>query len=427
MSDATTGATPEPRTDPPPKADPENLTLRPRPQPVTRLNRRVLVGLAALGGLLIFGAMMVALDPPSFRSGEQGRELYNVERKPTAEQLDALPRSYAEIPPRLGPPLPGDLGPGLLEAERNLGLSNVPPAEPPLGFRPDPLEDALRAERLRLERQRQQARESDVFFQVTARPGAATTRDPGGSFPATPREGAPGAGIGDLAQAQAQEIDLQGDQGLQRQKEDFLARLPDGEIYGRHALQTPASPYQVMAGTVIAATLLTGIDSDLPGQVIAQVTENVYDTVSGRYLLIPQGTRLIGTYDSLIAFGQERALVVWRRLIMPDGASIVLDNLPATDPAGYAGLEDEVDFHSWSLLKGIALATLLGVGTELAFDDEESDLVRALRESVQDNANQAGQGIVQRYLDRQPTITVRPGWPLRVIVSKDLILRPYRA
>lgn len=110
----------------------------------------------------------------------------------------------------------------------------------------------------------------------------------------------------------------------------------------------------------------------------------------------------------------------------PDSSSVVLDNLPATDRAGYAGLEDEVDFHTWSLIKGIALATLLGVGTELAFDEQESDLVRALRESAQDNANQAGQQIVQRYLNIQPTITIRPGWPLRIIVNKDIVLRPYR-
>ncbi len=181
-----------------------------------------------------------------------------------------------------------------------------------------------------------------------------------------------------------------------------------------------------MAGTIISGTLLTGINSDLPGQVIAQVTENVYDTVSGQHLLIPQGARLIGKYDSLIAFGQERALVVWTRLVNPDGSSVVLDNLPGTDRAGYAGLEDDVDFHTWSLIKGIALATLLGVGTELAFDEQESDLVRALRESAQDNTNQAGQQIVQRYLNIQPTITIRPGWPLRIIVNKDIVLRPYR-
>jgi len=115
-----------------------------------------------------------------------------------------------------------------------------------------------------------------------------------------------------------------------------------------------------MAGTIIAASLVTGIKSDPPGRVIAQVIENVYDTVQGRYLLIPQGSRVIGTYDSVVAFGQEPALVVWRRIIMPDNSSVMIENLPATDTAGYAGLEDEVNFHTWCLLKGIVLSTLLG-------------------------------------------------------------------
>ena len=122
-----------------------------------------------------------------------------------------------------------------------------------------------------------------------------------------------------------------------------------------------------MAGTIIAASLVSGLNSDLPGFVIAQVTENVYDTVSGRFLLIPQGSRLVGKYDNVVAFGQERALVVWQRIILPDGTSIVIDNLPATDTGGYAGLADEVDLHTWKLLKGVALATVLGVGSQLAF------------------------------------------------------------
>ena len=159
-----------------------------------------------------------------------------------------------------------------------------------------------------------------------------------------------------------------------------------------------------MAGTVISASLITGINSDLPGRVTAQITENIYDTVSGRYLLIPQGSRVIGTYDSVIAFGQDRALVIWQRIIMPDGSSMVIENLPATDTAGYAGLEDEVDFHTWRLLKGIVLSTLLGVDTELTFGDDEDDLV----ESTQDSANQVGQRITDRNLNIQPTITIRP-------------------
>ena len=198
-----------------------------------------------------------------------------------------------------------------------------------------------------------------------------------------------------------------------------------GGITNAHALQMPASPYQLMAGSVIAASLMTGLNSDLPGMVVAQVTEPVFDTVTGRILLIPQGSRLIGSYDSVVAFGQRRALLVWQRIILPDGSSVQIDNLPATDSAGYAGLADKVDFHSWQLLKGVALSTLLGVGTELTLNSDESDLVRAIRQSTQQSANQAGQKIVTKNLNIQPTITVRPGWPLRVIVHKDIVLRPW--
>ncbi len=221
-------------------------------------------------------------------------------------------------------------------------------------------------------------------------------------------------------------LDPEADQNNQQRKLDFIKERDTGGIYNPHALQTPASPYQVMAGSVIPASLITGINSDLPGLVVSQVTENIYDTVSGSTLLIPQGSRLIGTYDSVVAFGQSRALLIWQRIILPDGSSIEIDNLPATDVAGYAGLEDEVDYHTWRLLKGIALATLLGVGTELSLGPDESDLVRAIRESTQQNVNRAGQRITERNLNIQPTITVRPGWSLRVIVHRDLVLRPYR-
>ncbi|BBC00999.1 conjugal transfer protein TrbI [Bradyrhizobium elkanii USDA 61] len=200
----------------------------------------------------------------------------------------------------------------------------------------------------------------------------------------------------------------------------------DTETTNPHALTPPPSSYAVMAGTIIPASLVTGLNSDLPGATIAQVTENIFDTVSGEHLLVPQGTRLLGKYDSVVAFGQKRALVVWTRLILPNGNSIVIENLPATDVAGYAGLEDEVDFHTWQLLKGVALATLIGVGTQLSIGNDESDLVKALRESTQLTTNRAGQRLVERELDVQPTIAVRPGWPLRVIVSKDLVLKPYQ-
>jgi type IV secretory pathway VirB10-like protein len=159
--------------------------------------------------------------------------------------------------------------------------------------------------------------------------------------------------------------------------------------------------------------------------VTAQVTENVYDSVTGRTLLIPQGSRLIGSYDSVVAFGQKRALVAWQRIILPDGSSVRIDNAPATDTAGYAGLADKVDMHTWQLLKGVVLSTLLGVGTQLSIGGD-SDLVRAIRESTQQSASRAGDQLVSRNLGIQPTIRVRPGWPLRVVAHKDIVLRPWR-
>ena len=414
-----------------PKIDPEEIALRAQPRPVTRINRRVLFLLSGIGLLLILGATIFALDPPRlFDADDTGRELIRTENNPTPEGLEALPRRYSEIPRppiELGPPLAGDIGPAVVNAERELGIA--PPGQLP--FRPSPEDDAARAERIRQARLAQQGRESGVFFQLTSRTaGVGGVGAPGSVAEIARAAGEDSRSPFDIARGDAAsgvlELDLQNDQNFQGRKLDFLGEEVDSAIYNPHALQDPASPYQVMAGTVIAASLITGINSDLPGRVIAQVTENVYDTVSGRYVLIPQGSRVIGTYDSVVAFGQERALVVWQRIIMPDGSSVVIENLPATDTAGYAGLEDEVNFHTWRLLKGIVLSTLLGVSTELTFGDEEDDLVEAIRESTQDSVNQVGQRITERNLNIQPTITVRPGWPLRIIVNKDMVLRPYR-
>lgn len=190
-------------------------------------------------------------------------------------------------------------------------------------------------------------------------------------------------------------------------------------------LSPPASPNMLSAGSVIAASLITGLRSDLPGLVTAQVTERVFDSATGSILLIPQGARLIGSYDSVVAFGQKRALVVWQRIILPDGSSIRLDNVPATDSSGYAGLADKVDFHTWALLKGVAISTLLGVSANVTFAGE-SDLVQAIRESTQQNVSRAGDQITSRNLQIRPTITIRPGAPVRLVIHRDLVLAPWR-
>lgn len=185
-----------------------------------------------------------------------------------------------------------------------------------------------------------------------------------------------------------------------------------------------ASPYVLQAGAVIPAALITGIRSDLPGQITAQVTENIYDSPTGRVLLVPQGSRLIGEYDNGVGFGQRRVLLVWNRLIMPNGRSIVLERQPGADGQGYAGLEDGVDYHWWNLAKTAALSTLLSVGAELAVDDDDR-LLRAIRDGGQDTINDAGQQIIRRQLNVQPTLTIRPGFPVRVVVTRDLVLEPY--
>ena len=389
------------------KRDPGKLDLRAAPRRVVRFKRGLVIGAVALGSGAILGVTMMALQGPALRIQDQTEELYNTERKPTPDGLAALPGDYSQVKPatpQLGPPLPGDLGRPILERQRQLGVA--------------PGAAELSAEEQRLAQQAIQAKEAGVFFRIENRPRQDT--------PAVAGQPPQTAAATVSPDTNRLTLDPERDQNNQQRKLDFVSQRDTGGIYNPHVLQTPVSPYQVMAGSVIAASLITGINSDLPGLVAAQVTENVYDTVTGRTLLIPQGARLIGTYDSVIAFGQSRALLVWQRVILPDGSSVEFDNLPATDTAGYAGLEDEVDYHTWRLIKGIALATLLGVGTELNLGSDESDLVRAIRESTQQNVNRAGQRITEKNLNVQPTITVRPGWPLRVIVHRDLVLRPYQ-
>jgi type IV secretory pathway VirB10-like protein len=411
------------------KVPPEGLELRARPRPIRRLNKRSLMIGCAIAALFIAGATMIALSPSRiFKPGDQSK-LYNTDRKQTAEGLAKLPKSYDDLPPKLGPPSAGDVGRAFAESEKKFA---APVSEAP--FRPNPEEDAERAERIRQARIAQQAKESGLFFRLSEKQDrhkqsssvAATAAQPS-AFRPLPADTSPITA--DLLTRASQGLADRSSEIIpssQARKLAFVGAKPDKETTNPYDLAGAPSSYAIMAGSIIPASLITGLKSDLPGATIAQVTENVYDSVTGEFLLIPQGTRLIGKYDSVVAHGQKRALLVWTRLILPNGSSIVIENLPATDVAGYAGLEDEVDIHTWQLLKGVALATLLGVGTQLSLGNDEGDLVKALRESIQQTTNRAGQRVVERELDVQPTITVRPGWPLRVIVSKDLVLKPYQ-
>lgn len=393
----------------PRKADPETLVLRGTARRVVRFRREVIIGGAALGSVVIAGAAWWALRSPHFHLFEQGD--VKVEAAAPPEAVANAPKTYGDVP-KLGAPLPGDLGGPILEHERSLGALQAPPGDQAA----DRAAQDEEAERQRVAAERKAARESSVMVQLgqKAQPPAVALTATAAIDPAD-SDGAAGA---------VQTVNLESDPNALQDNRAFLGQgSADGDA-SPYRLTPAPSPYTLSAGSVIAASLITGLNSDLPGLVAAQVTQNVYDSLTGRILLVPQGSRLIGRYDSVVAFGQQRALVAWERIILPDGSSIRIDNLPATDTQGYAGLADKIDRHSWQLLKGAVLSTLFGVGTQLTLNDE-SDLVRAVRQSAQQSASRAGDQLVTKTLGIQPTIRVRPGWPVSAVVHKDIVLRPW--
>ena len=395
MSDPTVTAQPAARAAQP---DPNAFQLR-GPQPrVMRLSRKALAVVGVAAGLGIGGSLIYALRPPSDR---QAQELYNTDSRTTAETITSGPRDYAQAP-RLGPPLPGDLGKPILDAQQRGDVAALPPAG--TGSATNHAADAAAAARQRAEQEREAARGSRLFFgggSADSSPSSLTSLPAGDEA----RVVAPGAApSSDAARRQA-----------------FLERASDRRTVSGERLVGLAAPAILQAGSVIPAALITGIRSDLPGLVTAQVTQNVYDSPTGRILLIPQGSRLIGDYDADIAFGQNRVLLAWNRLILPDGRSIVLERQPASDTQGFAGLQDGTDYHWGGVLKAALVSTLLGVGSELGSGSDDN-ITRALRRGSQDSVNRAGEQIVSRELQVRPTITIRPGYPVRVLVTRDLVL-----
>lgn len=378
-----------------------NFRLRAEYPAVTRLSRKILAGGTAVVLLVIGGAVLWSLQSSRPRN-QAADELYSTDHHNVADGITALPKDYAGVPhqavPQLGPPLPGDLGRPILAAQGQL---------PAIGTDP---------EQQRRDQETEAARISHLFAVTNGR-GVQSAAGAAGSERVT----SPNAtSTGEDGSAQ----------NGQDHKLAFVNASVDRRTVSPDRIAKPASPYIVQAGTVIPGALITGIRSDLPGQITAQVTENVYDTPTGRFRLIPQGARLIGIYDSQVAFGQSRVLLVWSRLIMPNGRSIVLERQPGADAAGYAGLEDEVDNHWGELLKAAALSTLLAVGTELGAGSDtnsnDSAIIQALRHGAGDSLNQTAQQVVRRSLNIQPTLTIRPGFPIRVIVNRDLVLESYR-
>ena len=399
MTDEPNNHSPSPETDRngAPPARLQEMRLHPTRPPVTRLSRKVLLGLGGVAAIGIVGALFFALKPhPQTGSSE----LYNTTSRTTPEGLANLPRDYTGLPrtpPKLGPPLPGDLGRPILNA-----------GAPAPGM---PMPGAGTPEQQRVAQEQDAARTSHLFA-TTNTSSAVAAALPASMPPVTP--------------ATAPAASATADAGSSDHKLAFLSGNADRQTQSSDRVEATPSPNVLQAGAVIPAALITGLRSDLPGEVTAQVTEDVYDSPTGKILLIPQGARLIGQYDAQITFGQSRALLVWNRLIMPNGRSIILERQPGTDTQGFAGLEDEVDNHWGALFKAAILSALLSVGSEAGTSSSENNLAQAIRQGASQNFSQIGEQVVGRSLNVQPTITIRPGFPVNVLVTHDLILEPYR-
>ncbi len=329
-------------------------------------NHSVLFRRVAVISVVLILSLLITIGPPSARSEATGRELYNVTSRSVTDQIQDLPRNYGEIEQTetLMPPV--DLS-AIVETVEKAD-------EAQLTYGPV---SSLKARRFSpASAPTSEANQSALFFSTSNKAGGAPERI-------------------------------------------IATALASSNSPGQIGSET------ITAGTLIPASLITGINSDLPGPVIAQVTQNVYDSATGEHVLIPQGARIIGAYDSGIDFGQRRVFISWRRIVNPDGSSVLLDNLGAADLAGYSGLSDRVDNHTGKLVRAGVLSTLLGVGAELAVDNDDGDVARALREGLQGTANHAGQQLLRRQLNIKPTLTVRPGWAFQIIVTQDLSLSPY--
>ncbi|MDZ4375536.1 MAG: TrbI/VirB10 family protein [Pseudomonadota bacterium] len=381
--------------------------------PVTRWNRKYLIagatglaGIVALGFYLGFGgAHAPQARPEAFTDAADTGQVqtpaistrYAAGYADPALQAQTLPGTAALPPPEGAPG----------------GLPAGAPPPPPPQAQVDPVVQAAREQALA-------ARTSGPFF---GGPPSAAAAAPSADLAALSRPIAASAGA--AGESAAAEVQPANGQAAKRQ---FAANARTDD-YLTNPLQPALSPWEVKAGSIISAALVTAINSDLPGQVIAQVTEPVYDHRTGRTVLIPQGSRLIGQYDSQIAYGQNRALIAWNRIIMPDGRSINIGSMAGADLSGAAGLQDKTDGHFGQLARGVILSTLFSVGAAAAQDAGNRSsgalVVNSAASGVSNSAQQVGQQITGRDLNRQPTLRVRAGWPVRVLVSKDMILAPY--
>jgi len=198
--------------------------------------------------------------------------------------------------------------------------------------------------------------------------------------------------------------------------------------------EAPRSPFELRAGFVVPATLISGINSDLPGQIMAQISQDVYDTPTGRHLLLPQGSRLVGSYSSDVAYGQSRVLVAWQRIVFPDGKAMDIGSMPGADQAGYSGFKDKVNNHYFRLFGSALLMSAVTAGVSLSQEQDnsgfgtETTASSAMSEALGQQLGQVTAQLISKNLNIAPKLEIRPGFRFNVIVTKDLTFsKPYKS
>ncbi|HMM57274.1 MAG TPA: TrbI/VirB10 family protein [Rudaea sp.] len=395
---------------PPESAPPIDLRA-PDPR-VKRLNRAAIMVVVAGFAILIVFALAAALRQPVAKPAQ---DRANTSSVLPSDALNDLPDDYAAAArerrdvPKLGAPIAGEFGAAQIDM-RNEAAART-------GEVQDPVAKALEDMTLARLKRRAAARDAKPQFGDTST--AATVTALGRT--ATSASAMPN----DTTKPSTRDAD-----NRQDDKKAFATKQRVADPYLDQALLTPADTVTVGAGTIIPAVLLTGIDSDLPGMITAQVTQTVYDTVSGAHVLIPQGSTLIGEYDSRVTYGQARVLFVWTRIRFPNGSSVSLEGMPGTDLSGFSGVHDRVDNHWWKLAQGVVLGSLLGAAAQQSYGGGLSaanpSLGQLAAAGAAQNINSAGQVIVQKDLQVQPTLVIRPGQRVAVFVTKDIELPPYR-
>jgi type IV secretion system protein VirB10 len=388
-----------------PKDDPELRgpdQLTPPRVSVVRLNRRLLY----VAGSVLVAAVLAGLV--ALRA--QGPRLEQDASAPRTSQLTVRPgeRWFDKVPDR--------------EPSAPTSVTTLPSASPATPPRP-PLSDA------ELEAQRQErairaamgAPIATAAFEARSVATRGGTERPGTGSQTTQPPAASTVPTAALAAAQP------GAGGLPPAPRQATAPLDRPEVLPT-VVRGPVSPYEVKAGTIIPAVLLTGLNSDLPGQLIAQVRESVFDTETGQHLLVPQGARLIGLYDHQVVYGQERVLVTWKRILFPNGASLSLkDGMPGTDAAGAAGFHDQVNHHLVRVFGNALLLSVISAGVQLS---QIPDFGRGfagptagnvLGAAVGQQLGQTSGELIRRGIDVAPTLEIRPGYAFNVMMTQDLV------